>query len=92
MTRPLITAQTAAQIAILIALGFTLTVQLAFADTGKTRAQVRAELAEAVRLGLVPTTEDSSLPRDLNPSAYPPLPEPMGKTDTRKDCRACASK
>ncbi len=47
---------------------------------GKTREAVKAELAEAVRMGDIPLLDNGLTPRDLNPSAYPARPVPVGKT------------
>ena len=47
----------------------------------KTRAQVQAELAEAIRTGNIVTDGQLGLTAyQLNPSAYPARPVEMGKT------------
>ena len=47
----------------------------------KTRAQVKAELAEAVRIGeIIADSERGLTAYQLNPSAYPARPSAMGKT------------
>lgn len=67
-------------IAALFALSCTLSFQHGYAHAGKTREQVQAELAEAIRLGEFPVSEDGSRPRDINPLAYPQRPQVVGKT------------
>lgn len=50
-------------------------------STGKTRAQVKAELVEAVRTGnIVGNDETGRLLNEINPSFYPAQPEMQGKT------------
>ncbi|MDP3168185.1 MAG: DUF4148 domain-containing protein [Hydrogenophaga sp.] len=47
----------------------------------KTRAQVKAELAEAIRVGdIIADSERGLTAYQLNPSAYPARPSAMGKT------------
>ena len=47
----------------------------------KTRAQVKAELAEAIRVGdIIADSERGLTAYQLNPSAYPARPAAMGKT------------
>ena len=47
----------------------------------KTRAQVKAELAEAIRVGdIIADSERGLTAYQLNPSAYPARPTAMGKT------------
>lgn len=43
----------------------------AHAESGITREQVQAELAEAIRMGDIPISDTGQTPRDINPSAYP---------------------
>lgn len=38
---------------------------------GKTRAEVQAELAEAIRMGDTPLLENSMTPREMSPHLYP---------------------
>lgn len=47
---------------------------------GNTREAVKAELAEAVRMGDIPLMDNGLTPREMNPSAYPARPTPVGKT------------
>ncbi|MDR7308190.1 DUF4148 domain-containing protein [Rhodoferax saidenbachensis] len=66
------------------------------ADTGKTREQVRAELAEAQRTGDIAASKDVGFDEftpstgrklnELNPAAYPAKPAVAGKT--REQVRA----
>ena len=47
----------------------------------KTRAQVKAELTEAIRIGdIIADSERGLTAYQLNPSAYPARPASMGKT------------
>lgn len=52
----------------------------------KTRAEVKAELEEAIRTGDLPCGEDGRKPSEVNPSRYPSKPPPQGKT--REEVRA----
>lgn len=52
----------------------------------KTRDQVKAELAEAVRMGEQPIFDNGQTPRDINPSAFPARPALQSKT--RDEVRA----
>ena len=50
---------------------------IAFADeatVGKTRAQVKAETAQARAAGLIPQGDLDKLPRDIDPKRYPQEP------------------
>ena len=50
-------------------------------STGKTRAQVKAELVEAVRTGNIRANDESGLMRnEVNPSFYPAQSETQGNT------------
>lgn len=72
MTTPRIASIAAAT---LIALSASLT-GVAHADTGLTRAQVKAELAEAQRTGNLPDYETGRMLNELFPSAYPAKVQP----------------
>jgi hypothetical protein len=67
-----------------IALAATLAGGQAFAadtSTGKTRAQVKAELVEAVRTGNMPANDESGrMLNEVNPSQYPAQPVTQGNT------------
>ena len=56
-------------------------------NTGpKTRAEVNAELQEAIRTGNMPANDDSGrMLNEVNPSAYPP--KPMGPSKTREQVK-----
>ena len=54
---------------------------LADVSTGKTREQVKAELAEAIRTGdIIGNAETGQKLNEINPSAYPAKPAVAGKT------------
>jgi hypothetical protein len=54
----------------------------AIAETGKTRAQVKSELAEATRSGEIAAPGDNNTLKlnQQNPKAYPAVPKAPGKT------------
>lgn len=53
-------------------------------NTPLTRADVKAELAEAVRTGNLPANGESGLKlNEINPSKYPSTPAQLGKTRTQ---------
>ncbi len=49
-------------------------------DAGLTREQVKAELAEARRLGELPSGEVGRTPREISPGRYPAASAPAGPT------------
>lgn len=71
------TARIAPIAALVIASTLALSAQ---ADTGLTRAQVKAELAEAQRTGNVPDYETGRMLNELFPGAYPQVVRPARLT------------
>jgi len=62
------------------ALGLAVATGTAYADSGKTREQVQAQLQAAWMAGDVPVGEGGLTPREMYPGQYPAVQEPPGKT------------